>query len=96
MQKQQTTGWFVLKSNNPKLKNSLGYSCTACGVGYVFGDSEPRAFCCNEWKTPPKKTFWSGDLPTVQSSVPFRPTVLQGRRIDFGEGAEEQNAQAGF
>ncbi len=84
--------WFILKSNNPKLKNSLGYSCTACGIYMLFGDGEKKVFCCSQWKTPPKKTFWSGDLPVVQSAVPWRPTVLPGRVIDFASGAEQDNA----
>jgi hypothetical protein len=90
------TGFYILKSSNPRIKDSLAYHCTACGVGYAFGEDSPRAFCCNSWITPPKKTFWSADLPVVQSAVPWRPTMLPGRVIDFAEGAEEQNAQAGF
>jgi hypothetical protein len=88
------TGWYVLVSQNPKIRPSLAYRCTACGVGYVFGDSEPRAFCCGVWITPPKKTFWSGDLPVVQSVAPSRPTILRSRPVDFSQGAEEDNQQS--
>jgi hypothetical protein len=95
MQKQ--TRWFILKSNNPKLKESFGYSCTTCGIYMLFGDGEKKAFCCSRWVTPPEKTFWNGgEFPVVQSAVPWRPTTLPGQRIDFAEGAEESNAQAGF
>jgi hypothetical protein len=88
------TGWYFLKSSNPKIKPSVAYGCDVCLVTYVFGDSEPRAYCCGTWITPPKKTWFSSELPTVQSAVPWRPVVLPGRVLDFSEG--DSNAQAGF
>jgi hypothetical protein len=88
------TGFYILRSSNPRIKDSLAYSCTTCGVGYVFGDSEPRAFCCNSWITPPKKTFWSGDLPVVQSAVAWKPVSLRGKVIDFADGADVANAES--
>jgi hypothetical protein len=91
MQKQ--TGWYFLKSNNPKIKPSLAYHCALCGISYVFGENEPKAWCCGKWITLPEKTWLSSELPTVQSAVPWRPTMLPGRVIDFSEGAESENAQ---
>jgi len=89
MQKQ--TGFYLLKSSNPKIKDSVAYHCNNCAVSYIFGDNKPRAYCCNQWVTPTQKFL--EELPVVQSATLYGPQVLRGNVIDFEAGAEEANQQ---
>jgi hypothetical protein len=86
MHKQQ--GFYILKSGK---RSELAYSCHKCGIFYVFGEERPaKAFCCNRWVTPSQKT--ADELPVVEFAMPSRPTVLRGNVVDFGAGAEAENA----
>lgn len=68
-------GWFILESSNTKIPASVAYRCTTCGISYLFGDeAEPKAYCCGEWKTKPKES-WFSKLPRVQS-VPVRDALV--------------------
>jgi hypothetical protein len=77
------TGWFISVSSNPKFPDAVAYRCTACGIEYLFGDeTEPRAFCCGEWKPKPHEG-WFNKLPRVKTEPVRGLTVLPGNTIEY-------------
>jgi hypothetical protein len=52
------------------------HSCSACSnTTLIMGKDQPvRAFCCGQWVTPPKETFFVTTLPRERFRQP-RPLV---------------------
>ena len=74
-------GWFHMQFGEKRER--LCYRCNVCSSFTMCGDGQKRAFCCGQWKTPPKETFWGGKLPRVPYVPPRGPVILPGKVSNF-------------
>ena len=51
-------GWFIMQFGPDR--EVICHRCKCGAFTMCSGDGPARAFCCGQWKTPPKEGFWSG------------------------------------
>jgi hypothetical protein len=73
-------GWFVMLLGEKR--EALCHRCAKCQS--LCGDGAARAFCCGQWKTPPKAGFWSAaEIPRLPYVAPRGVVTLPGKDVRF-------------